>query len=191
MCNRLLMLLILIGGTQLSGATHGQESALEYLAEAEEAIFGGNVDDVGESITDVEVTELHALRLEAAKLRIQSIREAERQAYELRRFKTWFKYGILVALLIAMLLTMYGAKWIFARRSEFTMRDALNIFGLILIIYSIVFVVIVAETQNQLATAVGVLGTIAGYLFSAFQIRQQSNKGEKTPPRTVPPPNGP
>ena len=49
------------------------------------------------------------------------------------------------------------------------MLAVLNVTGLVLIIFSIVFVVVVADTMDQLTVSVGVLGTIAGYLFGSLR----------------------
>ena len=76
-----------------------------------------------------------------------------------------------------MLATMAFTRWVLLKEAgELTIRDVVSVLGLILIIYSIVIVVVLAETQNQLATAIGVLGTIAGYLFGTFQGKRTQHK---------------
>jgi len=62
-------------------------------------------------------------------------------------------------------------------------RDMLNGTGLVLVIFSTVLVIIVADVEIQLTAAMGVLGGIAGYLFGTFR-SSQPTKTEKTSAQT-------
>lgn len=82
------------------------------------------------------------------------------------------------------------------KRTEPTARDITSITGLVLIIFGIVAVVLLVESVQIISTAVGVLGTIAGYIFGTIRERfgidksevdkvpsQPTDKGD-TPPQT-------
>ena len=78
--------------------------------------------------------------------------------------------------------------------SEATARDIMSITGLVLIIFAIVAVVLLVESRQIISTAVGVLGTIAGYLFGTIKERLGADKlraNKVSPKQTVegdPPP---
>ena len=57
------------------------------------------------------------------------------------------------------------------RESVHTARDVISVTGLVLIVFAIIAVVLLVETQQIISTAIGVLGTIAGYLFGTVQER--------------------
>jgi len=42
---------------------------------------------------------------------------------------------------------------------------------LIIIVYGTIILVLVAEAEQQLTAAIGILGAIAGYLFGTIQLR--------------------
>lgn len=49
--------------------------------------------------------------------------------------------------------------------------DIVNAIGLIIIVYGTIILVLVAEAEQQLTAAIGILGAIAGYLFGTIQSR--------------------
>ncbi len=55
-------------------------------------------------------------------------------------------------------------------------RDMLNAAGLILVIFSTVMVIIIADAEIQLTAAMGVLGGIAGYLFGTLRSTYSTEK---------------
>ena len=58
--------------------------------------------------------------------------------------------------------------------------DTVTIAGIVLIIFAIVSVVIVVDDDKQLTTSIGVLGTIAGYLFGTVGRYFRSDGGRRT-----------
>jgi 5-bromo-4-chloroindolyl phosphate hydrolysis protein len=58
-------------------------------------------------------------------------------------------------------------------------RDMLNGTGLVLVIFSTVLVIIIADVEIQLTAAMGVLGGIAGYLFGTLRSSQPASNGKK------------
>lgn len=61
-------------------------------------------------------------------------------------------------------------------------RDMINGTGLVLVIFSTVMVIIIADAEIQLTAAMGVLGGIAGYLFGTIKTSQEVANKEKIPP---------
>lgn len=61
-------------------------------------------------------------------------------------------------------------------------RDMINGTGLVLVIFSTVMVIIIADAEIQLTAAMGVLGGIAGYLFGTIKTSSQVADKEKIPP---------
>jgi hypothetical protein len=65
-------------------------------------------------------------------------------------------------------------------------RDMLNGTGLVLVIFSTVLVIIIADVEIQLTAAMGVLGGIAGYLFGTLRSSQPAaGNSKKTTETTV------
>ena len=54
--------------------------------------------------------------------------------------------------------------------------DIVNAIGLIIIVYGTIILVLVAEAEQQLTAAIGILGAIAGYLFGTIQLRVTTPK---------------
>ncbi len=59
-------------------------------------------------------------------------------------------------------------------------RDMMVTAGLILIIFSTIILVLVADSQEQISAAIGVLGAIAGYLFGSAASRRSEEKVESS-----------
>lgn len=59
-------------------------------------------------------------------------------------------------------------------------RDMLNGTGLVLVIFSTVLVIIIADVEIQLTAAMGVLGGIAGYLFGTLRSSQPNTDAKKS-----------
>lgn len=55
-------------------------------------------------------------------------------------------------------------------------RDMVNATGLILVIFSTIIVILLADVEVQLTAAMGVLGGIAGYLFGTFNAPRASRR---------------
>ena len=68
------------------------------------------------------------------------------------------------------------------REHAHTPRDVISVSGLVLIVFAIIAVVLLVETPQIISTAIGVLGTIAGYLFGTVQERLSATR----PPNHVP-----
>ena len=76
--------------------------------------------------------------------------------------------GLLCLLSISSLLIVL----IFLRKTNHSASDIVNAAGLNLIIFGTIILVLVVDTTEQLTSAIGVLGAIAGYLFGTIQRKE-------------------
>src|SRR5262249_42311670 len=57
--------------------------------------------------------------------------------------------------------------FVLVRRPQTSPTDIVHGSGLVLVVFATVLVVTMAETEQQLTAAIGILGAIVGYLFGA------------------------
>ena len=115
------------------------------------------------------------VRLEAARIQADVEKIQLDKKAEVEQLKDWLRYGIAGMLVVTLVIVQVLVFKALSSRSDCTTRDLLNVMGLVLIIFSIVLIVIIADTEQQLTTSVGVLGTIAGYLFGSLRSGRRSN----------------
>ena len=60
--------------------------------------------------------------------------------------------------------------------------DIVNATGLIFIIFGTILLVIMADTEQQLTAAMGILGAVAGYIFGAIKQKAGTAPDEAGPP---------
>ena len=88
---------------------------------------------------------------------------------ELKWHKELFRYIIAGALIVAASIVLIAIGRTLSSKDCYSARDVVNVTGIVMIIFAIVFLVVVADNKDQLTISIGVLGTIAGYLFGSFQ----------------------
>jgi hypothetical protein len=86
-------------------------------------------------------------------------------------------------LAVMSILSLAVVLWYIKRSNSCNPRDMLNGAGLVLVIFSTVLVIIIADVEVQLTAAMGVLGGIGGYLFGTM--RSSRSTGQE-PPKTAP-----
>ena len=91
---------------------------------------------------------------------------------EIETYRTWTRAGIVVALVVGLIAVLSVILWVIRKMSGYTVRDLLNVTGLVLIVFAISFAVVVTDTTEALSASIGVLGTIAGYLFGSLKKEQ-------------------
>jgi hypothetical protein len=75
--------------------------------------------------------------------------------------------GLVVAMILALLIVLF-----FIRTNvEHTAEQVMRACGLVLVIFSTLFIAVYASTSDQLTAPIGILGAIAGYLFGSAQYR--------------------
>lgn len=59
-------------------------------------------------------------------------------------------------------------------------RQIVNLTGLVLIIYGTIVLTLMAETEQQLTAAIGILGAVAGYLFGTIRAPETGGQRPST-----------
>ena len=127
-------------------------------------------------------------RLEATRLRVKTEIEALHKETEHKMRRDGLQYGIAMALIVSVPITVGILLWTLARHQHSRTADLVNGTGLVLIIFAIIFVVVIADDDRQLTTSIGVLGTIAGYLFGSYVGARRNDISPATGP-AAPAPN--
>ena len=162
-----------------------------YVVLSSPAAFSEKHDKLGEFLTEPSVSpqppspaQTPSIDVESERIRAnlevilrQAMVEEAKLASEteVRILETWLRYGAFVSLLFILVLAQLFVLRVL-KKFSYTTRDLLNIMGLIFIIFAIVFVVLLADTDHQLTAAIGVLGSIAGYLFGSLWTGHNSSK---------------
>ncbi len=85
--------------------------------------------------------------------------------YALRAIQYQQKLILLVIIAAATVLFLFLILLFMKYSRNFTAANIVNGGGLVLVVQAILFVVVASPTTEQLTSAIGVLGAIAGYLF--------------------------
>ncbi len=116
----------------------------------------------------VQVNEYQDMEKKAGSLRYQG-NIPDQLTLEFRKQQEYIRLAEVLILAIMSLGTL-GIMLTCMKNSQVcNARDMLNAAGLILVIFSTVMVIIIADAEIQLTAAMGVLGGIAGYLFGTLR----------------------
>ena len=77
------------------------------------------------------------------------------------------KFMAIVSVICAALFALGMILFVLVRRPQTSPTDIVHGSGLVLVVFATVLVVTMAETEQQLTAAIGILGAIVGYLFGA------------------------
>lgn len=102
--------------------------------------------------------------------------ESERNYHELRLEQERNKLFEVVILCLLTLISLVIVLSYLTKSPGYSSRDMVNATGLIFIISGTIILVIMADTEQQLTAAIGILGAVAGYLFGTMR------KGDTTEP---------
>ena len=103
--------------------------------------------------------------------------EAERYYHDLRLEQERNKLIEVVILCLLTLISLVIVLSYLSKSPGFSASDMVNATGLIFIISGTIILVIMADTEQQLTAAMGILGAVAGYLFGTM--RKGEVKGPK------------
>jgi hypothetical protein len=98
------------------------------------------------------------------------------QHSDLWRYMTSYEFALAVLILLFGTLVIFSASRTLSGK-EVTPEQALRFYGVIVIIVGTILLIVAGLTNNQIAPAVGLFGTLAGYLLG----RNQSNDRGVTP----------
>lgn len=122
-----------------------QEFSYEALqAEPPEEATGGKMSI---DLNKIKLEQYHIWRMEQERTKI-------------------FHVSILSALAFASLIFVI---YMITSKTTYTATNIVNVTGLILIIYGTIALTLMAETEQQLTAAMGILGAVAGYLFGTIR----------------------
>jgi len=103
--------------------------------------------------------------------------EAEQYYHDLRLEQERNKLIEVVILCLLTLISLVIVLSFLAKSPGYSSSDMVNATGLIFIISGTIILVIMADTEQQLTAAMGILGAVAGYLFGTMR------KGEVKEPK--------
>lgn len=75
------------------------------------------------------------------------------------------------------LLSLLIVNYLLLSRGNGSSTQVVHVTALVLIIFGTLFVVVVADSDQQLTAAVGILGAVAGYLFGSARAQQETGAG--------------
>lgn len=101
---------------------------------------------------------------------------ADRMALEYRIAQQRYRFYEVVLLSIVAVVTLLVVLSFMRDNPKCQPRDMVNTTGLILVIFSTIIVILLADVEVQLTAAMGVLGGIAGYLFGTINSPGTSRK---------------
>jgi len=79
---------------------------------------------------------------------------------------------IIIAVLTVVVLVV--AHFFLRLSGKATGKDVINCTGLVVVVFSTVFLVVVTNTNEQMTAAIGIIGAVAGYLFGQVTAKPES-----------------
>lgn len=98
--------------------------------------------------------------------------QADKFAHEFRMRQEDNKLFEIIILSILALLSLYLVLRFITAKPVYSATHIVNVTGLIFIIFGTILLVIMADTEQQMTAAIGILGAVAGYLFGAINRRE-------------------
>lgn len=86
---------------------------------------------------------------------------------------------LLLALMAMTVMVLLVVLFCLHKTGSCTAMNIVHGSGLVLIIFSTIFLVIVADVDQQLTAGIGIIGAVAGYLFGSYTRGLAADKGEK------------
>lgn len=83
-----------------------------------------------------------------------------------------FTFGAMGAAVLCLFLVL-----LFIYRNPLPSRDSITLVGLVLVIFGVIILIQVVDSERQLTASMGVFGAIVGYLFGSVSNRQSSPEG--------------
>lgn len=170
------------------GAAALQSGAAQPPQDSAANSAGGLLQEAKQSIpspaTDAAQAGEAAQARELARSQLDQI-ERDKQREHLRLMKKEENKQIFAPTVAVMgLLSLLIVNYLLFTRGIASGAEIVNTTGLVLIIFGTLFVVVVADSDQQLTAAVGILGAVAGYLFgsSRGQPSAATRADQKKPP---------
>jgi hypothetical protein len=104
--------------------------------------------------------------------RVNTLEEADKRLLEYRLAQEDYIYKEVMVLALMAVVSLTIVLTFMKINGACKPRDMVISAGLILVIFSTIILVLVADSQEQISAAIGVLGAIAGYLFGTASSRK-------------------
>lgn len=101
--------------------------------------------------------------IQAGALSVQH--QADQLSADLKLKQEFYRFWEVIALTLMGTTSLIAVLWFMGRRADFTPQEVISASGVTLIIFATLLLVILADTDQQLTAAAGILGAMAGYLF--------------------------
>ena len=102
--------------------------------------------------------------------------DADRMALEYRITQERYRFYEVILLACVGVFALIVVLSFIGKSPRHQPRDMVNATGLILVIFSTIIIILLADVEVQLTAAMGVLGGIAGYLFGTFNMPRSSHR---------------
>ena len=135
----------------------------------------GTDSEITSQIEQLTTDEFDEPPSEEANPSVSIIAEADRLTLEHRLAQNTIIYHEVIIVAIVAIASLLIVLTFMKLNGTCRPREIVITAGLIIIIYSTIILVLVADNQEQIAPAIGVLGAIAGYLFGTASSYKQEN----------------
>lgn len=99
----------------------------------------------------------------------QTANVGDKMAHEYQMLKEKNKVEAVIVLCILAFISLVAVLYFIEKKSINSGQHIVNATGLIFIIFGTLLLVIMAQTEQQLTAAIGILGGVAGYLFGSMK----------------------
>jgi hypothetical protein len=101
----------------------------------------------------------------------------------------WFTFGAMASAVLCLLSVLC-----FIHKRSLPAKDSITLVGLVLVIFGVIILIQVVDSERQLTASIGVFGAVVGYLFGSVSARESSEQREAAaggkPPGGVGPAGG-
>jgi hypothetical protein len=106
---------------------------------------------------------------------------ADRLTLEYRTTLERYRFYEVVVLALLAVISLFVVLSFIRSSTQFQPRDMVHATGLVLVVFSTIIVILLADVEVQLTAAMGVLGGIAGFLFGSFNNSVRSERKPASP----------
>lgn len=106
---------------------------------------------------------------------------ADRLTLEYRTTLERYRFYEVVVLALLAVISLFVVLTFIKSSKQFQPRDMVHATGLVLVVFSTIIVILLADVEVQLTAAMGVLGGIAGFLFGSFNNSARSERKPASP----------
>ena len=106
---------------------------------------------------------------------------ADRLTLEYRTTLERYRFYEVVVLALLAVVSLFVVLAFIKSSKQFQPRDMVHATGLVLVVFSTIIVILLADVEVQLTAAMGILGGIAGFLFGSFNSSPRAERRPASP----------